>query len=449
MHNLPTEIICILAPFFTLFSKPVAKNALTLLIGALLCRKQRTVAACLRALNLHETSQFTNFHRVLNKVKWNCLFGSKILLGLILKTLPIDSSVYLALDDTLERRKGRKIKALGYFRDAIRSTSQTPFCCFGLRWLVFTVIIFPPWCKTPWALPFLTILTEAEIECKEQKKRHKKKLDWARQGVKQISRWFKDRKFILLGDSEFACIEFGIQCNKTLMSLVSRLKMNTRLFDFPEIVKRAKKVGRPRKLGKRLPGFKELIEDKNQNWKSAEVRSYGGKNGRIEYLTGTSLLYRSPNLLPIRWVLVRGLVGWDVVALFSTDLKMEATAIVEAYILRWNIEVTFGLSRENLGIETQRQWSDLGIKRTTPILFSLYSISTLIGMELHKQNKIRISDTAWYRKKSATFSDVLTTIRKEIWSSSAFFNKAKLGEVEKRFADSIFPQVISMLAMTG
>jgi hypothetical protein len=449
MYNLPSEIICVLAPFLTLFSQPVSKNALTLIIGALLCKKQRTVAACLRALNLQDAAQFTNYHRVLNKAKWSSLYGAKILLGLILKSLPLGASAYVVLDDTLERRNGKKIKALGCFRDAIRSTSEKTFCCFGLRWLVFTVIIFPPWCKQPWALPFLTLLTEAEIERKEQGKRHKKKLDWARQGVKQIVRWFKDIKFILVGDSEFACIEFGKSCVKSGVTLVSRLKMNTRLFDFPIDHIGKRKVGRPRKLGKRLPGFKELINDKNQHWQAAEVRSYGGRLEKIQYLTGSSLLYRSPLVLPIRWVLIKRLNSEDVIALFSTDLHMDPKVIIETFILRWNIEVTFELSRENLGIESQRQWSDLAIQRTTPALFALYSISTLIGMELHKANKINVESTAWYKKEEATFSDILITIRKEIWRCGDFFNMANLSEVEKKFAENIFPQMIQMLASAG
>lgn len=449
MHNLPHEIICLLAPFLTLFSQPVSKNALTLIIGAFLCKKQRTIAACLRVLNLQDKTQFTNYHRVLNKAKWSILCGAKILLGLIFQIIPSGASAYLVVDDTLERRNGKKIKSLGCFRDAIRSTSEKTYCCFGLRWLVFTVIIFPPWCKQPWALPFLTILTEAEIERKEQGKRHKKKLEWARQGIKQIVRWFKDKKFILIGDSEFACIEFGVHCVRAGVTLVSRLKMNTRSFDFPTASKAQRKVGRPRKVGKRLPGFKEIIEDKNQHWETVMVRSYGGKIEKIQYLTGTGLLYRSPFVLPIRWVLIKKLNGGDIVALFSTDLRMEPIVIIETFVLRWNIEVTFELSRENLGIETQRQWSDLAIQRTTPILFALYSISTLIGLELHKTNKISVGSTAWYKKEEATFSDILIAIRKEIWRSGEFFNTANLNEVEKSFAETIFPQIIQLLASTG
>jgi hypothetical protein len=445
MSNLPMEIISILAPFLTLFSQPVSKNALTLIIGAILCKKQRTVASCLKAVNLQHEVKFTNYHRVLNKSKWNCLFAAKILLGLIIKLLPAGFPVYLVIDDTLERRKGKKISSLGCFRDAIRSSSEKPFCCFGLRWLVLTAIIFPPWCKQPWALPFLVVLTEAEMERKKKGKRHKKKLDWARQMIKQVTRWFKGIQFIVTGDSEFACIEFGVHCVKAGTILVSRLKINTRLFDSPP--QKEKKVGRPRKLGKRLPGFKELA--KSKEWKTSEIRSYGGKKGEVQYLTGTALLYRSPFILPIRWVLVKTSGSEEIVALFSTDLKMEPEAIIETFVLRWNIEVTFELAREHLGIETQRQWSDLAIQRTTPILFGLYSIITLIGIELHKDKKITEMSTAWYKKGSVTFSDVLVSIRREIWKNGEFFFMKKFSEVKKIIVENQFSEIIEMLASTG
>jgi len=449
MTNLPIEIICVFTPFFTLFSQPVGKNALKLFIGALLCKKQRTVAACLRALNLQDEKQFTNYHRVLNKSKWNCLFAAKILLGLIIRILPQGSTIHMVIDDTLERRKGKKIKSKGCFRDAIRSTSDKAFCCFGLRWLVLTVIIFPPWSNQSWALPFLTVLTEAEMERERKGKRHKKKLDWARQSIKQVVRWFRDKKFVLIGDSEFACIEFGTHCVKLGVTLVSRLRMNTRIFDFPLKKNGKAKVGRPRKLGKRLPGFKEIANDKKKRWKIAKVRSYGNKIEKIQYLSGTGQLYRSPFVLPIRWILVRKCDGGEIVALFSTDLKMKPTTIVETYTLRWNIEVTFELAREHLGIETQRQWSDLAIQRSTPILFGLYSMIALIGIELHKTKKIIVKKTAWYKKKTATLTDIFITIRREIWKSGIFFNMQKTCNVKKIFVQNNLSEIIELLASTG
>jgi hypothetical protein len=148
-------------------------------------------------------------------------------------------------------------------------------------------------------------------------------------------------------------------------------------------------------------------------------------------------------------VLVKTSGSEDIVALFSTDLKMEPETIIETFVLRWNIEVTFELAREHLGIETQRQWSDLAIQRTTPILFGLYSVITLIGIELHKNKKITDMSTAWYKKESVTFSDVLVSVRREIWRSGEFFFMKKFSEVKKIIAENQFSEIIEILSSTG
>ena len=104
-------------------------------------------------------------------------------------------------------------------------------------------------------------------------------------------------------------------------------------------------------------------------------------------------------------------------AFFSTDLQLSAVKIVEYYVLRWNVDVTFEESRRHLGVETQRQWSDKSIQRTTPVLFGLYSIVCLIAVRLSKSKEIIPQSTSWYQKQEVTFSDVLAYVRRHIWES--------------------------------
>lgn len=79
---------------------------------------------------------------------------------------------------------------------------------------------------------------------------------------------------------------------------------------------------------------------------------------------------------------------------------------------RWSLEVTFEEGRAHLGIETQRQWSDLAIERATPLLFGLYSLVTLFGQALHPDGQVPVAQAAWYRKHTATFRDVLALVRR-------------------------------------
>jgi hypothetical protein len=84
------------------------------------------------------------------------------------------------------------------------------------------------------------------------------------------------------------------------------------------------------------------------------------------------------------------------------------------------LEATFEESRAHLGIETQRQWSDLAVERTTSLLFGLYSLVTLFGHALAPEGRLLLRQTSWYHKEAATFSDVLALVRRHLWGHFTF-----------------------------
>jgi len=108
------------------------------------------------------------------------------------------------------------------------------------------------------------------------------------------------------------------------------------------------------------------------------------------------------------------------VLLGSTDFELEDQKVVSYFVRRWRVEVTFAEVRRHLGVETQRQWSDMAIERTTPCLMALFSIICLFASRLHKQQAIMPNATAWYKKRQVTFSDVLATVRIEILRKTKF-----------------------------
>ncbi len=146
----------------------------------------------------------------------------------------------------------------------------------------------------------------------------------------------------------------------------------------------------------------------------------------LEVTTGTALWYSTGTKpLPIRWVLTRDPEGkLEPRAYFSTNQVQCAAEIVEDFVKRWPIEVTYEESRAHLGVETQRQWSDLAIERSTPALLGLYSLVTLLGHALHPDGIIPIQQAAWYPKTQATFSDVLATVRRHLWGGLTFQTSA-------------------------
>jgi hypothetical protein len=241
--------------------------------------------------------------------------------------------------------------------------------------------------------------------------------------MKQVSRWITEMKanrcIILIGDGGFSCIRLAHECIKAKVTLISRLRLDSRLFEFPGEQPPGKRGPKPQK-GERITKLADLVTDTTEDrvhWKSAYVRWYGQNVKLIHYLTGVNLWY-TPKEKPvaIRWVLVIDPEGkCKPEAFFSTDTELSAVSIVEYYVLRWNVDVTFEESRRHLGIETQRQWSDKAIERSTPILFGLYSIVCLIAYRLSKSKDLTPQSTSWYQKHDITFSDVLSYVRRHIW----------------------------------
>ena len=429
MPFLPIVILSLFANFADTFTKPTWKYAQTLLVGAILCNGKRTVTSVLRAMGLSHEKRFERYHRVLSKAKWNGICLAKVLLGLLIKLLPTDAPLLVAMDETVERRSGRRIKAVGCYRDACRSTHNLVIKCFGLKWLCAALIVKLPWSNRYWALPFMTVLCNSKKHDEQKGIQHKSSIDKAIQLVNIISNWLS-RNWILLGDGGFACLKLGHACVKSGATLVSRLRLDAALFNevTEDIVK---KRGRKRIKGSKQPTLKELINNNSLIWEERRVAWYGRVLKTVKLASGISLWYKSGEKpLNIRWVVVFDPEANKTEAFFTTDITLSPSLIIEYFVLRWNIEVTFEEARAHLGVETGRQWSDNAIKRTTPILFGLFSLVCLIA---HEQNKltgniIKTISTAWYDKQdNATFADILTYV-KQLITRDNYFNDSTIND---------------------
>ena len=155
---------------------------------------------------------------------------------------------------------------------------------------------------------------------------------------------------------------------------------------------------------------------------------YGGETRQIEYISFVCLSYHAGCApVTLRIVLVKTPGGKnEAETFFSTNTTLTPTQIVRYFVLRWNIEVTFEETRAHLGIETQRQWSDKAIARTTPLLIGLFSFITLVAFSMHQTKALVSMETAsWYNKKGElTFSDIIAIVRRSIWSNK-YFSKSE------------------------
>ena len=122
--------------------------------------------------------------------------------------------------------------------------------------------------------------------------------------------------------------------------------------------------------------------------------------------------------MAIRYVLARDPEGTQPdAAYFCTDDCFGPEEILRYVVQRWSLEVTFEEARAHLGLETQRQWSDRAIARTTPVLLGLFSVVTLAAVRCHEAGLLSAEQTAWYAKEEPTFSDCLRLIRGRIWQA--------------------------------
>jgi hypothetical protein len=427
MLNLPGIVIQLLNPFAPVFYGATTwEKAKLLVIGAILSPGKRTVTSALRAMGLSDEGKFAQYHQVLNRAVWSSLAASRVLLGLILKTFVGErEALVVGLDDTIERRWGKKIAARGIYRDPVRSSKSHTVKASGLRWLSMMVLVTIPWAQRVWALPFLTASAPSERYYKRRGREPKSLLERAWQMVLQLRRWLPNRRIVLTGDNTYAALDFLHRCQSLLnpVTVITRLRLDAGLYE-PAPPYAGK--GRPRKKGQRLPNLQQVAADPHTAWQTLTARWYGGEKRSIQLVSGTAMWYHPGKpLVPLRWVLIHDPLGeFDTQALLSTDLALAPLQIVEWFVLRWRLEVTFEEVRAHLGVETQRQWSALAIARTTPALLGLFSFITLLAHALLDSQSLPIRSAAWYAKSLPTFSDTIAWVRSFLWQKTFLMSPA-------------------------
>ncbi|MEO8289056.1 MAG: transposase [Chloroflexota bacterium] len=418
--SLPNPIIQVLQHFRPAFTRPTRHKVLVLVVGTILARGRRTVTAALKQMGLHDDPNFTLFHhQVLNRASWSCLGLSCLLLQLLVNTFVVaGGTVHIAIDETLERRWGRKISKRGHYRDNLQSSKGQSVSTSGLRWVVMMLVVQVPWTRREWALPFFSVLATTPKVSEQLGKRHKTIGEIAQQMVIAVRRWLPGVPISLVGDTAYSILELGLCSLEHKITLIAPLRWDASLHT-PALPRLPGTIGRPRVKGEALPKLSAVLDNPMTEWQKTKVRWYDGSEQFMEIATGTGVGYRiGLPVLPVRWVLTRDPAGkLESRAYFSTNQSFPASEVVSLFIKRWTIEVTVEESRAHLGVETQRQWSDLAVERGTPCLLGMFSLVALFGVALHPDGKVPVQRTAWYHKTEATFSDVLTEVRRHLWGN--------------------------------
>jgi DDE superfamily endonuclease len=433
MPDLPARFAAIILTFAPLFCHRTWRHARVLLIGAILALGKRTVTSLLRISGLSRDPHFVNYHRVLSRARWSGREAARLLLDLLIQAFAPTGPVILGIDDTIERRRGKRIRAKGIYRDPVRSSDAHFVKASGLRWLSLMLLAPIPWTARTWALPFLMALAPSERYCHERGQRHKKLTDWGRQMVVQVRRWLPERELVLVADMGFAALELLAALSRRGVICITRLRLDAALYE-PAPPRRLGTTGRPRTKGARLPNLSEVLERTSTRWRRVTVPGWYGEGDRVIEFCSATAVWRHGGMpvVPIRWVLLRDpKARFSPQALLCTDPTRDPLQIIRWFILRWPVEVTFQEVRAHLGVETQRQWSDRAVARTTPCLFALFSIVTLMAAQLSQHARTVALSDSWYRKPHPTFTDALAAVRRQIWRETGLLTSSRQHKIAK------------------
>jgi len=404
--NLVTSFAVLLQPLAVVMSTPSFENLMTLL-GGWAFAPRRTITGMLLAAGAVGRKHHSAFHRLFAEAHWSLDRLGLVVFDLIEPYLAGDQ-IFLAIDDTLARKRGLKVFGAGMHHDPLLSTRKTAIMNWGHSWVVLGLIVrFQCWPERAFCLPILFRLylnkKSAERECRVYRTRPELAVEMLR-----IVRGHRaKRRFHVLADSAYGGQSVLSELPKNC-ELTSRLLMNARLYEAPPERKPGTN-GRPRKRGALLPTPEAMLTGPARR---VTLDIYG-RHDEVRLCDCEARVYSSP-ARPLRVVAVEPLLGGRTCqAFYSTCWDASAEQVLTWYSMRWSLEVAFRDSKQSLGFEEPQGWTRRAVERTAPIAMLLYSLIVLwFAAEGH--HRYRAFKRPWYTtKQHASFADMLATLRRE------------------------------------
>ena len=435
----------LLCAFQGCFTQPSFRSFWALACAWILCSGRRSLTRIIQSAQLTQFKHYCSFHRFFSQARWNLDDLGHAVFQLL---LPFCAEVLVgAVDDTLARKSGRHIWGAGMHHDPLRSTQRRPFFSFGHNWVVFSLhLAFPFAPQKVWALPILIRLYRkrktshlapgrgGKLESKQTgqatEKQYRTRPQLALEMIQIVAGWAGQRKLRVLGDSEYAggSISRHLPANA---ELISRMTMKAALFEPPPASTGGR--GRRRKKGRRLLSPLQMAQDRRRPWTKTTLRLYG-RPVKVWYQSIDALWYSSAGQRRLRLVVVRDPRGRrrdD--CFFSTDLTLTPPQILEAFTLRWPLEVCFRDVKQFLGFEDPQNRVSNATQRTAPLIFYIYDLVLLwyaqAGHHLAPQSVLQ---RFWYRQKvTVSFEDILRTLRQATWQEKIFDDPALSAHTRK------------------
>ena len=405
--TLPGALLRVLVTFRPCFTAPTFEVFTALVAGLFAQPVSRTVCGMLTGAGLARVWHHCRAHRFFSAARWCPKQVGLVLAELIVTSLlPAGTPITVAVDDTLFRRRGKKVHAVGWFHDGSAAGQVT--LGFGNNWVVMAIVVTLPFLSRPVALPVLAALAV---------KGGPSKPDLARDLVDLIAERFPDRDIHLVADAAYGCGSFiGLGDG---MTMTTRAKTNAVFSHLapPPTGKR----GRPRLKGERIGTPADIA--RSARWRTVSVSRYG-TTSTVQITEQSCLWYGAWRTDTVRVILVRETgtkttpaKGYGI-ALVTTDLTATAEEIIARYAARWSIEVTFFDVKNIIGVGQARNRVRAAVERTVPFGLFCHSILTvwyvLHGHD-HTDAAQRRASAPWYKSKTEPSTwDMLIKLRRQI-----------------------------------
>jgi hypothetical protein len=349
------------------------------------------------------------FHRFFRGAAWKLpkfweLWG-RLLVGL----LGHPNVVRVLGDDTVHKKTGRKVEGAKSCRDAVRSTRNKVVYAWGLQLVLLCLRVQTPWGGQPWALPINMRLYRKKTGSPSDRTC----LDLMAEMIAEVVGWFPERQVIFVGDGFYAPLA-GRDFER--VTVISRIRHDAALYK-PLLARHVCKRGRPRTKGDRMPTPAQIASQaKSRDWKLVEVVERGTTRERL-VLVRKAVWHSVRPGKPILLVVSRDPTGKEKDDFFfTTDLTMDAAAVIAAYAERWSIEVTYRDAKQILRIETPQTWKRTGPEKVAAFGYMLYGLICMWFLR-HGNHRV-VAPAPWYLgKRTPSFLDALAAIRLQIWRS--------------------------------
>ncbi len=404
----------LLFSFFSVMTAPTFENFLVIATGWILCIGRRTLTRAIQAAGAVDLKHYSVYHRFFSRARWSMDQVSHVLLSILLKFVPKDACVSLAIDDTLCRKRGLHIFGTCMHHDSLISCRKFRLVNWGHNWVVVGIVLkFPFAPRITWCLPFAFRLYISRKRTKSQRWKyrgivHKTRPELAVEILRMVSNWYPERRFHLYGDSAYG----GSSVLKYLpdnFELTSRIVMDAALYERP---KKSSGRGRPPKKGRRLPCPSQVAGNRRSRWRTLKLEIYGKKRMlHIKEMTGN---WMRAGYRRIKIVIVRDHSGkTHDQAFYTTDIGIHSEEILTGYAQRWAIEVAFENSKSHFGFEDPQSRKRKAVERTAPMGLVLYSL-VVVWFAEKGYKRCKFPKRPWYTKKvTPSFLDIMATLRRE------------------------------------